>query len=630
MIPMAGGIRQEPPMAAEQVEVDIRIHGFLADTAVTLVYCNAGRKFAVAGDLYFPLPDGAAVIGYALDVNGTMVDGVAVEKHRARQALETSVRKGIDPGLVECAGGNVFKTRVFPVLPNKTRTIRVRFLSDLLQEERPGLFRLPFCFEEPISQFRLRIEVVKGEGRPRILVPFSANEGLGGSRRTRHADVCLRDAVIREGVVVALPDVDRRRVWLERNPNGETYFVLLDDPPKISSGEVPAPKRVAVYWDASGSREGSHEREMALLRAWFAQWRDAAIEILLVPFRHALDETQVFTVVNGDAGPVLGAIEGLIYDAGTRLGLLPALPAKGEADLAFLFSDGINSLGRPNGKDPSNRPLYVVSDSTAADHARLRFLAMRSGGEYINLDRVGIEDAAARIGRPDMKLLGVDCDPERVGGLIPGLPVPAPADGRLAVAGKLKGPVDLTLRYGTNGKVLSTRSYRIRKRGAAPGDVLRPYWAQRQLADWLMEPEKHRGAIRNLGQTHGLTTPETSLIVLEELKQYLEHQIPPPASLPEMRDRYHASIMKESVQQRESQESWRKDLLRLWNERITWWEKDYPYEEGFTYVPPEKEEAGFDRYDMRYKTEKYLFGFSGEYFFQYLKGTRGRAALRIF
>ena len=65
MIPMADGIRQDPPMAAEQVEVDIRIHGFLADTAVTLVYRNTSRRLVVAGDLYFPLPEGAAVISHS-------------------------------------------------------------------------------------------------------------------------------------------------------------------------------------------------------------------------------------------------------------------------------------------------------------------------------------------------------------------------------------------------------------------------------------------------------------------------------------------------------------------------------------------------------------------------------------
>ena len=34
--------------------------------------------YATEGDLYFPLPEGATVSGYALDVLGRTVDGVVV------------------------------------------------------------------------------------------------------------------------------------------------------------------------------------------------------------------------------------------------------------------------------------------------------------------------------------------------------------------------------------------------------------------------------------------------------------------------------------------------------------------------------------------------------------------------
>ena len=40
----------------------------------------------------FGIKGGAAGGGYALDVNGILVDGVVVGKHRARQVFETEVR----------------------------------------------------------------------------------------------------------------------------------------------------------------------------------------------------------------------------------------------------------------------------------------------------------------------------------------------------------------------------------------------------------------------------------------------------------------------------------------------------------------------------------------------------------
>ena len=73
------------PLKISKVDVDVRIHGFVAETRMTLVFHNPQNR-PLAGDLYFPLPVGSTVSGYALDVNGVMVDGVVVDKDKGRQA----------------------------------------------------------------------------------------------------------------------------------------------------------------------------------------------------------------------------------------------------------------------------------------------------------------------------------------------------------------------------------------------------------------------------------------------------------------------------------------------------------------------------------------------------------------
>ena len=79
-----------------------------------------GSQFFPAGarDQFFIkvwLPEGSTISGYALDIQGKMIDGVAVEKDKGRQVFEKIVRQGIDPGLIEWTKGNNFKTRVFPI-----------------------------------------------------------------------------------------------------------------------------------------------------------------------------------------------------------------------------------------------------------------------------------------------------------------------------------------------------------------------------------------------------------------------------------------------------------------------------------------------------------------------------------
>ena len=81
---------------------------------MTLTFANTENR-VLGGELVFPLPEGATVTGYGLEINGVMVDGVAVEKQQARVIYEKELHKGVDPGLVEHAAGNAFRTRLYPV-----------------------------------------------------------------------------------------------------------------------------------------------------------------------------------------------------------------------------------------------------------------------------------------------------------------------------------------------------------------------------------------------------------------------------------------------------------------------------------------------------------------------------------
>ena len=117
-------------MRLTKLDVDVRIHGFLAETTSTMTFANPHDR-VLEGDMYFPLPEGATVNGYALDIDGQMVDGVAVEKARARAIFEKIVRQGIDPGLMEWTRGNTFKTRIFPIPAKGTRSIRIRYISEI-------------------------------------------------------------------------------------------------------------------------------------------------------------------------------------------------------------------------------------------------------------------------------------------------------------------------------------------------------------------------------------------------------------------------------------------------------------------------------------------------------------------
>ena len=75
------------PLRLSRIETNVRIHGHVAETLATMTFTNPYDR-VLQGDLYFPLPEGATVSGYALDVDGALVDGVVVPREKARRILE--------------------------------------------------------------------------------------------------------------------------------------------------------------------------------------------------------------------------------------------------------------------------------------------------------------------------------------------------------------------------------------------------------------------------------------------------------------------------------------------------------------------------------------------------------------
>ena len=64
----------DAPVRLERLSVKAAVKGLHAVVDSEFVFRNPNRR-VFEGELEFPLPDGATVCGYAIDVNGVMTDG---------------------------------------------------------------------------------------------------------------------------------------------------------------------------------------------------------------------------------------------------------------------------------------------------------------------------------------------------------------------------------------------------------------------------------------------------------------------------------------------------------------------------------------------------------------------------
>ena len=126
----------EKPVVVETEAKIAADNGLFRRVETTITFTNPnGRVFE--GELEFPVPEGATVCGYQLEVNGSMVPGVVVAKEEARVAFENEKRKGIDPGIVEHVKGKVWKTRIYPLMPGVPRKARI---DCIVADENPAVF----------------------------------------------------------------------------------------------------------------------------------------------------------------------------------------------------------------------------------------------------------------------------------------------------------------------------------------------------------------------------------------------------------------------------------------------------------------------------------------------------------
>lgn len=117
----------EKPIQIEHTSAVIEKNPYFQKVKTTFTFTNPNAR-AMTGALEFPIPEDAIVCGYALEINGEMVPGVICPKAKARVAFENEQRKGVDPGLVEHVKGNVWRTRIYPLMPNTPRKAEVEYI----------------------------------------------------------------------------------------------------------------------------------------------------------------------------------------------------------------------------------------------------------------------------------------------------------------------------------------------------------------------------------------------------------------------------------------------------------------------------------------------------------------------
>jgi hypothetical protein len=186
------GENEELPLKGMQV--DVRVDGFRARVLIDLYYCN-DRPQQLEGNFQLRLPDEAAPYFFAFGRTVYQAPQVTagdsmffkpqqvsqgdttpekilalrektweqpkvarmVPKEKAAMAYRDTVRRRIDPALVEWAGAGVFQCRVFPLAPQSLHRVTVGYDVDLLRVGEDLELRLDLPGQTPATLVDLNI-----------------------------------------------------------------------------------------------------------------------------------------------------------------------------------------------------------------------------------------------------------------------------------------------------------------------------------------------------------------------------------------------------------------------------------------------------------------------------------------
>ena len=255
------------PLVITRMDFNVKAIGFLAETEVIMTFANPNDEQLI-GNFYLPIPDQSTVTGYALDINGKLVDAVAIEKVRARQVFEEITRRRVDPGLLEWSKGNNFKTRVYPLPARGTRTVKVKILTEMKKVEGGFKYLFPLKFSDSTNILTLQIDGVYDK-KPEIATEDFSGMVFEQTPEGEFHGSIKKFKIKPDSVEIFFPDKHEEWQFIFKENAKELYYVYGKSVQPKKQKRKPVEK-YTVLWDASHSRNSSkRDQEIEFLKRIF-------------------------------------------------------------------------------------------------------------------------------------------------------------------------------------------------------------------------------------------------------------------------------------------------------------------------------------------------------------------------
>jgi Ca-activated chloride channel family protein len=249
------------PLEVRRHHVTVSVEGQVATTEVDQAFFNP-NDLQLEGTYLFPVPKGAKIDSFAMDIDGKLTEAELLDAAKARKIYEDIVRSMRDPALLEYAGQDLFKVRIFPLEPRKEKRVKLTYTQLLAADGGLVEYRYPLNTEKFSAK---PLESVS------VTVRLEADAPLTTIHSPSHEVEVKRDgdrkAVIGFEAKDLRPDTDFLLAWgveptdaiglgllcHREAGDDEGTFALFAAPSPAALAAAPQPKDIVFVLDTSGS-----------------------------------------------------------------------------------------------------------------------------------------------------------------------------------------------------------------------------------------------------------------------------------------------------------------------------------------------------------------------------------------
>ena len=158
----------------KSLSTSVKITGQFAETTQTIVFQNESEE-RIEADFIYTLPPGAIATYFAYWAGEEKVVARIVEKERAAEIYRAITTRQRDPALIELIGKNLFRARIFPVMPNADLQVEIHFVQPIASDSLGATYTLPLYEGKDgpaLESFKVKVDFSEDASRTAIETNF--------------------------------------------------------------------------------------------------------------------------------------------------------------------------------------------------------------------------------------------------------------------------------------------------------------------------------------------------------------------------------------------------------------------------------------------------------------------------